>query len=101
MLVEIPLFQKLMLYLGQPQRALSVLLSSLLIGGGLGSLTSMTVRKAMAGKTASISLLISLAVLLVSAFFAKLFGLGLSPTAASVAQLRPIGFLMEFPFPSP
>lgn len=99
MLVEISLFQKLMLFVGQPQRALTVLLFSLLLGGGMGSLASVAMRKAMAGKAAAISLIISLAVLLLSAFFAELFELGLSPTTTSAAQLLPLGFLMGFPFP--
>ncbi|MEX2603015.1 MAG: hypothetical protein WD361_02370 [Gracilimonas sp.] len=37
MIVEIALFQKLILYLGSPTTSLSILLSSLLVGMGLGS----------------------------------------------------------------
>ena len=40
MLVEIPLIQKFILFLGQPMYSMSAILSSLLIFSGLGSLTA-------------------------------------------------------------
>jgi spermidine synthase len=100
MLIEISLFQKLMLFIGQPQRALTVLLFSLLLGGGLGSLLSTVVRARAARTVTFISLGIALVVVLLSVFFTPLFGLGLSPRATSMALLIPLGVLMGFPFPS-
>jgi hypothetical protein len=99
MLIEIALFQKLMLFIGQPQMALTVLLFSLLLGGGLGSFVSSLLRGHNNRAVAFISLAVALAVVLLSFFFSRLFGTGLSPRAASMAILIPLGFLMGFPFP--
>jgi spermidine synthase len=99
MLIEIALFQKLMLFIGQPQMALTVLLFSLLLGGGLGSFVSSLLRGNEARAVAFISLGVALAVVLVSLFFPSLFSLGLSPRAAAMTLLIPLGFLMGFPFP--
>jgi hypothetical protein len=99
MLIEIALFQKLMLFIGQPQMALTVLLFSLLLGGGLGSFAGSLLRGREARTVAFISLGVALAVVLLTLFFPRLFGLGLSPRATSMALLIPLGFLMGFPFP--
>jgi hypothetical protein len=99
MLIEIALFQKLMLFIGQPQLALTVLLFSLLLGGGLGSFVSSLLRDNGVRTVAFISLAVALAVVLLSLFFPRLFSAGLSPRAASMAILIPLGFLMGFPFP--
>ena len=40
MLVEIPVIQKMILYLGHPSHAITVVLASMLLGAGLGSLAS-------------------------------------------------------------
>jgi len=99
MLVEIAFFQKLMLFIGQPQMALTVLLFSLLLGGGLGSLLSSLIRKRTGRAVAFISLGTAVLVALFSLFFQRFFELGLGPRATAVAILFPLGFLMGFPFP--
>lgn len=99
MLVEIAFFQRLMLFIGQPQKALTVLLFSLLLGGGLGSLLASLIRKRASKAVAFISLATALLVALVSSFFPRLFGLGLGPQATASATLFPLGVLMGFPFP--
>jgi len=99
MLIEIALFQKLMLFVGQPQMALTVLLFSLLLGGGLGSFVSSLLRGNAARAVAFISLGVAIAVAFLSLFFPSLFGLGLSPRVTAMALLIPLGFLMGFPFP--
>lgn len=99
MLVEIALFQKLMLYIGQPQLALTVLLFSLLLGGGLGSFVSALLRGSGARAVAFISLGVAFAVVFLSFAFPSLFGMGLSPRITAMAMLIPLGFLMGFPFP--
>jgi hypothetical protein len=99
MLIEIALFQKLMLFIGQPQMALTVLLFSLLLGGGLGSFASSLLRGNGARAVAFISLGVALAVVFLSFFFPSLFGMGLSPRVTAMAMLIPLGFLMGFPFP--
>lgn len=40
MLVEIPMIQKMILYLGHPSHAITVVLASMLLGAGLGSIAS-------------------------------------------------------------
>ena len=99
MTVEIALFQKLMLYLGQPQRSLSVLLFSLLIGGGIGSLASTAVRshleRALAIACGSAAVLI----LLVSLSLPLAFGLAIDSRASAMLLLIPLGTAMGFPFP--
>ncbi len=99
MLVEIAFFQRLMLYIGQPAKALTVLLFSLLLGGGLGSLLASLIRKRAARAVAFISLATALLVALASSFFPRLFALGLGPQATATAILFPLGVLMGFPFP--
>jgi predicted MFS family arabinose efflux permease len=99
MLIEIALFQKLMLYIGQPQMALTVLLFSLLLGGGLGSFVSALLRGNGARAVAFISLGVALAVVILSLSFPSFFGLGLSSRVTAMAMLIPLGFLMGFPFP--
>ena len=99
MLVEIAFFQKLMLFIGQPQMALTVLLFSLLLGGGLGSLLSSLIRKRTGRTVAFLSLGTAVLVALFSFSFQRFFELGLGPRATAVAILFPLGFLMGFPFP--
>lgn len=55
MLVEIALIQKLVLYLGYPVLTLSVILFALLLGGGLGSLTSQRWPTCRAGRVAALA----------------------------------------------
>ncbi len=99
MLIEIAFFQKLMLFIGQPRMALTVLLFSLLLGGGLGSLASSLIRKRAARTVALLSLGIALLVAFFSLFFQRFFNLGFGPKVTAVAILVPLGFLMGFPFP--
>ncbi len=99
MLVEISFFQKLMLFLGQPQMALTVLLFSLLLGGGLGSLLSALTRRSPTRTAAVISLGVALAVALLSALFQRLFGLFAPPRLTAMVILVPLGVLMGFGFP--
>jgi hypothetical protein len=99
MLIEIALFQRLMLFIDQPQLALTVLLFSLLLGGGLGSLVSSFIRGDGARAVAFISIGVALAVVLLSLYFPNFFTVGLSPRATAMAVLIPLGFLMGFPFP--
>jgi hypothetical protein len=99
MLIEIAFFQKLMLFIGQPQMALTVLLFSLLFGGGLGSLVSSLARRRAASTAAFLSIGSALLVTLLSLFFPRLFDLGFGPKAIAMALLFPLGFLMGFPFP--
>ncbi len=105
MMVEISQLERLIVFLGHPTYALTVLLLVLLLSGGLGSLTT--------GRVSSSSLAVSgrvrFAVLMVAL---ALFGALVPPVtellrasetpirvAASVGLLFPVGFLMGMPFP--
>jgi hypothetical protein len=101
MLVEVPWMQRFVLYLGHPSYATTVVLTSLLLGAGLGS---MAAARASLAKVRRWGLFVPAALILVSYVLGPLFSatLGLSFLARvviSAAVLVPTGFLMGFPFP--
>ncbi len=106
MLVEVPLIQKLVLPLGYPTLSLSVILFSILLGGGAGALFS---QRFDGEKLRRHALWCALGVAIFT------FGFGLSSDVLSrallalpitprclmaVALLLPLGFLLGTPFPS-
>jgi predicted membrane-bound spermidine synthase len=106
MLVEIVLTQKLVLYLGYPVLTLSVILFSLLLGGGLGSRISQrwdaSVVRGPAMLAAFAVAACSLVLLLV---LPHLIGATLGwdirlRCAVTMALLAPTGLFMGMPFPS-
>jgi hypothetical protein len=106
MLIEVPLTQKLVLFLGYPTLTLSVVIFSLLLGGGLGSLWSQ--RRAVTGLAATVQAA-ALAVAALGAVHALLVphlleaALGLPVFARSlmaVALVMPLGAALGVPFPS-
>lgn len=104
MLVEITLFQKLVLYLGQPTSTLALLLMSLLLGTGLGSLASgrigeERVRGALWRSAVGIAAAVLLMAFLLVPLFDALLGGGPSPKTVAVILLVSLGMLMGFPFP--
>jgi hypothetical protein len=97
--VEIPLFQSMILYLGQPAYALTIVLFSILLFSGVGSRISRRFdhQKAMLALVALISLVLWLMPTLVE------FSLGLPfylRVMITVLVLAPLGILMGIPFPS-
>lgn len=100
-LVEIPLIQRFILYLGHPLYALSVVLSGLLVGAGMGSLLS--TRLGLAGSRRA--LLVLLLLVAFAAFGApRLLGATLGAAtplrvALSLALLLPLGLAAGIPFP--
>ncbi len=105
MLVEISAIQRFILFLGQPVLSLAVLLFSILVGAGMGSMYS---GRFASGKIVKVIAIISMsivALLLIYAFslpliLEQLLGLELAiRLLATVALLAPLGFLMGFPFP--
>jgi SAM-dependent methyltransferase len=103
MFVEISQMQRLMVFLGHPTYALSVVLFTLLVGGGLGSyLTERVVRRGIAAHVVLGALVATLAVF----GFATpqvISGLSAAPQvlriAAAVVILGSIGVVMGMPFP--
>jgi hypothetical protein len=106
MLIEVVLTQRLVLYLGYPVLSLSVILFSLLLGGGLGSLWSQS------WPTERLAVRVAVTCILVAAL--ALLLLKLQPVleagtlaydirlrcALAMALLLPLGFLMGTPFPT-
>ncbi len=105
MLVEISLIQRFVLFLGQPVLSMAVLLFSLLVGAGIGSMGSGRLAPDKIIKGLTIASLFIVAILLVYTFllpiiFEQLLGLGLvTRLLLTVVILLPLGFAMGFPFP--
>ena len=105
MLIEISLFQKFILFLGQPVYSVSVLLSSLLVGAGIGSWTSgVILKKKTVFKIRYIALIVALFVILYVLFLDKILisFLGISFASRiliSFSLLMPMGFFLGMPFP--
>jgi spermidine synthase len=99
MLVEIAFFQRLSLYISQPQLALTLLLFSLLLGGGIGSLLSSLLGRTRLRGAATVSLGVTLLVAGLAFFFADFFALGMDPRLGVVIVILPLGILMGCPFP--
>jgi hypothetical protein len=105
LLVEIPLMQRFILFLGHPVYAITVVLFSLLVASGLGSLSSrrLTLNGRLHGGlvvAAGVGLVILTARILPKLFEAQI-GLPIAARIAlSVAAIFPVGFLLGFPFPA-
>lgn len=98
LLIEVPLFQRFILFLGQPVYGLTVVLFALLFFSGLGSWTSVQIPH-RAALTALVVVVLAYPLLLPRLF--DLF-LGESLTlrlVIAVAALAPLGFLLGVPFP--
>jgi len=105
MLVEIGLMQRFVLFLGHPVYSLSVILFTLLLGGGIGSAVSRRVSK-NAGTTLMLIIPAVIAAgLIYSAVLPSLFNawIGLERPLRiliSVALLLPLGVLLGMPLPA-
>jgi len=99
MLVEIPLLQRFILYLGQPAYAITTVLFSLLLFSGIGS--RLSARIPLRAALAALVMLIMAAPYLLPALFEATLGWPLAARLAVTAlALAPLGFLMGIPFPS-
>jgi len=101
MFVEVPILQRFVLFLGHPSYAATVVLGSILLGSGAGSLAAGSTGFARA---AALRLLLPAAVVSVALLLKPVFGATLGwPLAGrigvSVAILLPLGFLLGLPFP--
>jgi predicted membrane-bound spermidine synthase len=105
MLAEISLAPRLTLFLGRPVLSLAVLLATLLLGSGLGSLASSRIPvdripRVLAWLPLAITALLAGSSFLVPALFDSLLGLPLmSRVLVAAGAILPIGFLLGFPFP--
>jgi hypothetical protein len=99
--VELAWLQRFILFLGHPSFATTVVLGSILLGAGLGSMTSERLGVS-GGQRYGFLLPVVIAVLnlLMSSMFATALGLSwIVRMAIAVAIILPTGFLMGFCFP--
>jgi hypothetical protein len=98
LLVEIPLIQRFILFLGHPAYALSAVLFSLLLFSSLGSYISERVKLSHGLGILILALMVSPALL--SSLFDLALGLPFTfRLGLTTAILAPLGFLMGIPFP--
>ncbi|HVO75493.1 MAG TPA: hypothetical protein VMT35_15795, partial [Ignavibacteriaceae bacterium] len=106
MIVEVSLFQKLILYLGSPTISLSILLSSLLVGMGIGSFYG---GKIYPGNNWKRLLIVGSLIVVIGILFSILHPLILGRilkynlfyrTGTSFLMILPFGFLLGIPFPT-
>jgi hypothetical protein len=106
MFVEITLIQKFILYLGHPLYSFSVILFSLLLSSGLGSLLSKKILGENIIKNLRWCFIFCTMLIFVSFFIfptiqEKLIGISLGyRITLTFISIFPLGFLMGFPFPS-
>jgi hypothetical protein len=105
MLVEIALMQKLVIFLGHPTYALSVVLTSLLAAAGVGSLLSGRIqvvgRRHLWFILLGIAAVIALDVLAINHLLPQLLGAPLwGRMAIVVVMLVPTGLVLGMPFPT-
>ncbi|MFP4081799.1 MAG: hypothetical protein ACLFVG_03465 [Candidatus Aminicenantes bacterium] len=106
MFVEITFIQKFILFLGHPLYSVSVIIASLLISSGLGSLFSkkllgQKLKRNLAGALFLCAGLIFVYLLLIPLFYQNFMGASLLPKIIlTFSAVFPLGFLMGFPFPS-
>ncbi len=99
LLVEIPLLQRFILYLGNPAYALTAVLFSILLFSAIGSLLSYRIPH----RTALLALVLVAIIAPCGLPFVFSLTLGLSPFGRlllTMLILAPIGFLMGIPFPA-
>ena len=105
MVIEVPLIQKFILFLGQPVYAMAALLFSLLIGAGIGSWVSGSFwNQKTLSKLRFSSLIVAIVAGLYVLFLGKILNIFLgSPfplrVLISFLLLSPLGFFMGMPFP--
>jgi spermidine synthase len=104
MLVEIGLMQKFVLFLGHPTYSISITLSAMLIGSGLGSLVSgylpMSVEKRLFWSVASIVAITFIYLFFLDRTFNLLLGYSMAfRQAAAFALIGTLAFPMGMPFP--
>jgi hypothetical protein len=104
-LIEVALIQKLILFLGHPTYALTVVIFSMLLSSGLGSFASKRLVRADSGRLRSLLMLILAAVLVLSVILPPITEAGVSlpfplKVLVSVALISPVGFAMGMPFPT-
>jgi predicted membrane-bound spermidine synthase len=105
MVIEIALTQKIVLFLGSPLHALSVVLATLLISAGVGSLCFGRLQWSLqkTARTVGVLFVLEMVVIILTLTSLLQFALHWSfplRVAVAVAALAPLGLLMGFFFPA-
>jgi len=99
--IEIPLMQKFILFLDEPTYAFAIVLFTIFVCSGLGSLLSAKLAKVLPQVVFGLGLLAFLYPLLLPHFFEALLGQSLVlRLLVAFGALAPLSFLMGVPFPS-
>ncbi|WP_300464644.1 hypothetical protein [Desulfobacula sp.] len=102
--IEMPLIQKMTLFLGQPVYAISVIIAALLVSSGMGSYFSDKIfprRNRILTATILIAVLTCLYMLTLDSLFRELIRLGLGQRLClSIFLAVSLGFFMGIPFPA-
>jgi hypothetical protein len=99
--IEIPLMQKFILFLDQPTYAFALVLFTIFVFSGMGSMLSARVGRALPVVILALSLLSFLYPLFLNHLFRMWLGQSLQlRLLAAIGALAPISFLMGIPFPS-
>ncbi len=104
-LIQVALIQKFVLFLGHPTYALTVIIFSMLLSSGCGSLASKKLVQGDIPRLSRVLLLIVGAIFVLSLILAPVAESGVAlPFAVkvliSVALIAPVGFAMGMPFPT-
>jgi len=99
--IEIPLMQRFIGFLDQPTYSFAIVLFTILVCSGLGSLVSGRLAGALPQAILALAIVAALYPLLISALVEALLGLALPfRLLLAIAVLAPLSFLMGIPFPS-
>lgn len=104
-LIQVALIQKFVLFLGHPTYALTVIIFSMLLSSGFGSLSSKKIARSDPRRVGGILLVIVAAIVAMSFAITPVTEGGVAlPFAVkvliSVALIAPVGFAMGMPFPT-
>jgi len=101
LLIEIPLMQKFILFLDQPTYAFAIVLFTIFVFSGLGSLLSAKLARVLPQLIFTLALLAFLYPLLLPYFLEAFLGQSLFLRSfIALGALAPLSFLMGVPFPS-
>lgn len=102
--IEMPLIQKMILFLGQPVYAISVIIAALLVFSGMGSYFSDRIfyrRTRILTAAVLVAFITGIYTLTMDSLFRELIGLGFGQRLGlTIFLTAPLGFFMGIPFPA-
>src|SRR5262249_15869540 len=99
-LIEVALIQKFVLFLGDPTKALTVVIFSMLLSSGLGSFWSAKMAARLPLALVGVAALVACVEEIISPLLANGVGLPVAlKVIVTILLIAPAGFLMGMPFP--